>query len=376
MMGDAVTPPTRHLGLLLGIALLTLAGCSPGAGAATTSLRPASGAQPAGSVAAASAPAAVTPSAPATSYTWTQLSPTTAPLPRDRAEVGYDSATGTVVVSGGEAGCGPLPLVYDDTWTWNGSAWTQVSTNAPPVYGQAAAYDGATQTFDILWFPGCAGSPEMNEWDGESWTGSETSASEPEPDTDGVMAYDPSTQSLLLWSPTFGSNPGGTATTPVDQSSTWSWDGSSWTRLTPSTQPPASIGDVQLVYDQASNQMLLFGEASESTWAWDGTDWSELSATGPTARQGANMVYDAALSEVLLLGGDASGGFDGLGTPLDDLWAWNGSAWQQLHPATSPPARFYAQMAYDDATGEVVLFGGSVNSVADLADTWVYGPPS
>jgi len=32
-------------------------------------------------------------------------------------------------------------------------------------------------------------------------------------------------------------------------------------------------------------------------------------------------------------------------------------------------------MAYDDASGQVLLFGGSVNTVADIADTWVYGPP-
>ena len=38
--------------------------------------------------------------------------------------------------------------------------------------------------------------------------------------------------------------------------------------------------------------------------------------------------------------------------------------------------RFYAQMSYADTSGQVPLFGGSVNTIADVADTWVYGPPT
>src|SRR5262245_35402669 len=47
--------------------------------------------------------------------------------------------------------------------------------------------------------------------------------------------------------------------------------------------------------------------------------------------------------------------------------------WTQQHPATSPPARVGAWMAYDAATGTVVLFGG-VNSDATggYNDTWTW----
>jgi type II secretory pathway component GspD/PulD (secretin) len=50
----------------------------------------------------------VTPTASAATDDWSQLLPTTAPLPRDSAEVAYDTSTSTVVISGGEAGCSPL----------------------------------------------------------------------------------------------------------------------------------------------------------------------------------------------------------------------------------------------------------------------------
>ena len=332
----------------------------------------------------------VTPAASAASDLWSQLHPATAPLPRDSAAVAYDPSNHTVVVSAGESGCGGLGReVYTDTWTWNGSAWTQVSTQAPPTVGVPNAYDAATGTFDALWFPGCADSPEMSEWNGQTWAGAQTADTQPEPDTDGVMAYDPSSQTLILWSPTAGSDPNSTSAPPY-QSSTWNWDGTTWSLLSPSISPPPSVGDsqdVQMVYDPATSQILLYGDHSQAMWAWNGSQWSELSGSGgPSPRVGSSMVYDSALSEALLFGGDTATAYTTasasqaetytLGAPLNDLWAWNGSAWQQLHPATSPPARFYAQMAYDGADGQVVLLGGAVNDTADIADTWVYGPRS
>jgi hypothetical protein len=339
--------------------------------------------------AAGSSPSA-TPAASAATDDWSQKHPATAPLPRDSAAVAYDPTTHTVVISAGESGCGGFDReIYQDTWTWNGSAWTQVSTQAPPTVGVANAYDGATGTFDALWFPGCADSPEMSEWNGQTWTGAQTSDTQPEPDTDGVMAYDPSSQTLILWSPTAGSVPNSTST-PSYQSSTWSWDGSSWSPLSPSISPPPSLGDaqdLQMVYDSATSQILLYGDHSQAMWAWDGSAWSELSGSGaPSPRVGASMVYDSALGEALLFGGDTVTAYTSaspeqaetysLGPPLNDLWAWNGTSWQQLHPATSPPARFYAQMAFDGDDGQVLLFGGAVNDTADIADTWVYGPAS
>jgi hypothetical protein len=142
-----------------------------------------------------------------------------------------------------------------------------------------------------------------------------------------------------------------------------------------------------MVDDSATGQLLLYGDPSRTMWAWDGNDWSEVAVPGgPSPRVGSSMVYDSALREVLLFGGisvtgytpasgDQSESFT-MGSPLSDLWAWNGSTWKELHPAHSLPARFRAQMAYDAESGQVVLFGGSVNTVADVADTWVYGPAS
>ena len=42
-----------------------------------------------------------------------------------------------------------------------------------------------------------------------------------------------------------------------------------------------------------------------------------------------------------------------------DTWTYNGVTWTKQSPSTSPPARSNAAMAYDPASGNVVLFGGA-----------------
>jgi hypothetical protein len=370
-----LTTPTGRVRVMLAIVAVVIAGTGP----ATARL-----------ISAAPATPSPTLAPPGVTAGWSQMHPATAPLPRDSASVAYDPGTHTVVVSGGEASCGGVDReLYQDTWNWNGSAWTEVSVNAPPSVGEPDAYDAATGTFDILWLEACADSPTMSQWNGDYWTSAQTPGTHPEPAVDGAMAYDPATQTLLDWSPSPGLDQA-PASTNSFQSSTWSWDGMQWTQLSPSISPPPSVGegrDVQMVYDSATSQILLYGDHSQAMWAWNGSAWSELPGSGgPSPRVGSSMVYDSALGEALLFGGATVTGYSSasasqdetysLGLPLNDLWAWDGTAWQQLHPAASPPARFYAQMAYDGDDGQVVLFGGAVNDLADVADTWVYGRAS
>ena len=53
-------------------------------------------------------------------------------------------------------------------------------------------------------------------------------------------------------------------------------------------------------------------------------------------------------------------------------WTWDGSTWTKQAPATSPHARRFASMAYDAATGTVVLFGGFAR-LGFFGDTWTWG---
>src|SRR5262249_12382183 len=64
-------------------------------------------------------------------------------------------------------------------------------------------------------------------------------------------------------------------------------------------------------------------------------DWMHAApATTPPGRYDAGMAFDSARNRTVLFGG-VDVNFNG----LNDTWEWDGSTWTQLSPATSPPAR-------------------------------------
>ena len=83
------------------------------------------------------------------------------------------------------------------------------------------------------------------------------------------------------------------------------------------------------------------------------------------------MAYDSATGNVVLFGGYGKTGYINNVGYLADTWAWNGTTWTQQSPVTSPPPRESASMAYDTVTGNLVLFGG-LSAGGSLADTWVW----
>jgi hypothetical protein len=98
-----------------------------------------------------------------------------------------------------------------------------------------------------------------------------------------------------------------------------------------------------------------------------GPDWTKQApATSPPARSFASMAYDAATGDIVLFGGDSSQGIFG------DTWTWDGSTWTKQAPTAHPSARSRAAMAYDAATHDIVLFGGT-NLRATFGDTWTWG---
>jgi hypothetical protein len=94
-------------------------------------------------------------------------------------------------------------------------------------------------------------------------------------------------------------------------------------------------------------------------------NWSQFSPTfSPDSREGASMAFDPATGQLLLFGGFNNGAF------LSDTWTWDGTNWNQLSPTFSPAAREDASMALDPATGQLLLFGGTNSAV--LSDTWTW----
>ena len=313
-------------------------------------------------------------------HAWTQLHPAVSPPARAYAGIAYDSALGTVVTWGGKNAGGTL----SDTWAWNGSNWVAPG-NQPATpgqrYGASLAYDGATQT--AVLFGGCGpfGCPSNDTWiwNGTTWALLSPTTSPPAR-ADAAMDYDGVTHTLLL----FGDYNSSTNTYLDDA---WAWDGSTWNAVCGTSSPatsacgPSARSAAAVASDTANSTIVLFGGYDGSaflndTWTWNGTAWSNATASPvtssntPPARQNASMAYDGATQTVILFGGCTASG-----CPSNDAWSWDGGAWSQLSAngaAGSPPARQNAGMAYDGATGAAILFGGLSSSGGALADTWSF----
>ncbi len=136
----------------------------------------------------------------------------------------------------------------------------------------------------------------------------------------------------------------------------------SWSQLHPTTSPPA-VGGASMAYDAATAQMVLFGGGTQAdvtsgdTWVATGTlgSWSEVATTGPSPRIEASMAYDPASGQVLLFGGVTLN--DVSGTVLGDTWAWDGHTWKQV-ATTGPSPRLGASMVFDPESGRILLYGG------------------
>jgi hypothetical protein len=330
----------------------------------------------AGSVAAGLASAGAGPALAASqpSYFWVQASPATSPPGRHFSVMAYDAATGQVVLFSGEMGSRvSSPPRAADTWIWDGTTWSQAApaTSPPARQGAVMAYDAATG--QLVLFGGATGTrsgllSDTWVWDGTTWSQAAPTTSPPARYS-ASMAYDPATQQLVL----FGGF--GPAHKSHALNDTWTWNGSSWTQASPVTRPSARVLP-SMAYDPAQGGIVLFGGIAPSaflsdTWTWNGTTWTQLSpATSPPARVGASMAYDQATGQDVLFGG-LDGGTGSNGAIFGDTWAWDGSTWSQVPTANSPPQRSVAVMAYDGATGQVVLFSGW--NGFELPDTWNFG---
>jgi hypothetical protein len=296
---------------------------------------------------------------------WSQVFPATSPSPRAvTAGMVYDQATRSVLVFGGLLLSGGYG---NDTWTWDGTTWTQQFPAAsPPARNNAAlAYDVATGT--AVLFGGIDTSNHLLSdtwtWDGQNWTHRFPPASPP-PRQSTSMTYDGATRTVVL----FGGD-GGTG----ELSDTWTWDGSTWTQAFP-TASPAARCCYGVAYDAASRKVILFGGADQSstylndTWSWDGSTWSQESPTrSPSPRTAVSLAFDPAVQGEVLFGGNSQS----LRT-LDDTWIWTGGDWHRPNFTIHPPNRYYAGMAYDPFAKNLVLFAGWNLSGPIRDDTWLF----
>jgi len=101
--------------------------------------------------------------------------------------------------------------------------------------------------------------------------------------------------------------------------------------------------------------------------------WNQLNPIStPSPRSGSAFAFDSATGQSILFGGTASGSE---GSFLGDTWAWNGANWTQLHPSSAPSPRSGALLAYDRTRSVLVLYGGQSGigpPFVSGSDTWTW----
>src|SRR5262245_51322421 len=243
---------------------------------------------------------------------WQPLAPLTSPPGRHGPTMASVAGSG-ILMYGGLRGNGSQPLILGDTWLWNGSDWSALSSGPAARVGAAMAHDPILG--HVVFFGGYLprlGGPLMYA---ESWT----------------------------WSP-----------------------GGSWQQQFPAASPTARAGHC-MAFDPGRACAVLFSGATagSDTWGWHGTTWSLLNVPGaPSARSAATMVTDPLRARVLLFGGSTSGLFDG------DVWRLDGNGWGLVRDATVPEALGASAFAWDALRRRTALCGGATSTATAVNAHW------
>jgi hypothetical protein len=245
----------------------------------------------------------------------------------------------------------------------------QPTRSPPPSLAAGAAFDGAHGALVVVGGASPASPAETWIWSGARWR----QVTEPGPSSraEPLLAYASHRSRVVLYG---GDRAGGAP--PL--SDTWEWDGTRWERVD-TNGPPARSG-AAMAYDARRGRVVLFGGARPSgggelddTWEWDGRRWQRMTASGatgsPSGRVLGAMAFDEARGRVVLFGGATF--TSGKPQPLGDTWEWDGRAWRRID-VTGPGARDHVAMAYSPALRAIVLHGGGTPSAGMLGDTWRY----
>lgn len=270
---------------------------------------------------------------------WQQIAVTASPSSRWQPALGFDEASGTMLLFGGYDRLGPL----QDTWRYAGGTWMALTPAtlpgpeaAPRLHWSSARRELILTRLDDTW-----------AWTGADWRQI--------PGNSAVTAYgcvnDLARQRLVAVAGPTG----------------WAeYDGRRWTFLTSTMAMPIPTSRSLAWFPNAA-QTLVFGTwvqgvMTDETWTWDGRNWQpRVVAVSPAARHGHGMAWHPASAGIVLHGGADNNG------ALTDTWVWDGSGWRDLTAnSPSPPPGPCEALGLDLPSG-AVLHGGVG------PETWMFG---
>ena len=363
-------------------------------------------------------------------FKWTGVAPpsatTPAPIPRHGHKMAFDPRIGKVILVGGTnddptAGgtASTSSDVLSDTWSWDGAVWTQLGSLPTPTTSAALAFDTAQQQMVLFGGDDAVGTVLDTAllFDGANWAVDTTHVVAPSARDSSTLTMSPDGTALMLfggddqgfalndtwlrdgiaWSlAQAGQSTTSDAANQVPQLaydptrgrsvrlihvfsgglpwSTWEWDGIDWTQM-PGLSSQSTAG--ALVYDPSQRNVLFVGSsnshasAAMETSEWNGTSWTLQSPVhAPVARTGPAVASDPLINGVLLFGGNLLQG----NTASNETWLWDGTDWQLLAPATSPPATPNATLAFDPVSQAMLMFIAQTSSNSGVvpSQTWTW----
>jgi hypothetical protein len=214
-------------------------------------------------------------------------------------------------------------------------------------------------------------------WD-EVHTGGVPGKDSPTAGEDGAVAHDPIRHRVLLY--------GGKGDDDVNGNELWAFDleTRAWSRL-PATGTPPPREDHTMIFDQANDQLVVFGgedgPTSQETWAFDfeSSHWTDITHDSAPFLEGHTAEYDPKGLSMIVFGGGSQKIFDDKTWVLDlDKTSESYGTWETLDvPTPRPQARREHSSAYDPTRHVMYVFGGRQRTKdSHLNDVWAYDPES
>ena len=310
---------------------------------------------------------------------WQQITPTLSPSGRGGHGMTFDPINGGVLIFGGDTLGFPVGAV-NQTWSYNGTTWAQLSpaTSPPASAGIELVFDfnrGVFVTYGSLNTSPFGGASADRTWEynGTTWT-----QIFPVTTPGGLglygMCFDSARNKVVIY--------GGIADNffPIAANGTWEYDGTNWALIT-TAGSPGPLERPAMCFHTGLGKNVLFGGIDpqtggvDTTWLYDGTNWTAAAVVGskPAARTGAKMVYDNVRGICVM-----TGGADPIsGSAIVDTWEFDlaNLTWTQVPTATT--GRLNAGLAFVPGRRQVVQFGGwNFQTFTALADTREYGARS
>lgn len=337
------------------------------------------------------APLTASPSAsPSSAYRWNeapQAALGTGPSARYFPAMAWDAADGYVLLFGGSSASGWL----SDTWTYVNGTWTNVTSELashPPSLEEASmAFDPSTQSVVLFGGLNSKGVAWNFTWAYHDlvWTNvSSTAGPAPPARSDAGMSTDSSADEVVL-------EGGDSATEGAYANDTWTFKGGVWTNVTSTAPIHLRIDEPILSDDPSEEGAVLVGIANYSLAGPYGDQWHSVTLVfiagvweNVTGTSGPGPMVVDAYDEVIgylpgiasvVVYADAVIGPDGGGYLGYYTWEFAGGAWANVTRSTSAlSVVLQAGGAAVPTDNTLVVFGGEW-LLGYLNATWIFSSP-